>query len=158
VITDDAISRLTNLTDLNIGQTRATPDIPFPEVVRESYHITDRSVSLLTQLRTLGLSSNRNVTNATIWRLTNLTALNLNSNSTVTDEALAGLPNLTSLELYDNSTITLNLLSTLQKLVNYAHWEKLIKERLAGGWQCIKCQYKNSSVLDMCMACGAYKS
>lgn len=100
-ITDAAVSRLSSLTELSIGQNNTL--------------ITDAA---LLHLRVLDLSWNGTITNAAVSSLTNLIELSLMVNSTITGVGLAPLTNLAVLDLRDNTTITA---ADLQPLVSIAN-------------------------------------
>lgn len=67
--------------------------------------ITDRSIKILTNLRTLHLESDANITDESLTALTNLTDLDLSHNKMITNNGLKTLTNLTTLILgYCNIT------------------------------------------------------
>lgn len=90
-ITNEGLSRLTNLTSLILGGNSI---------------ITNDGLSGLTKLTSLSLGYNKTITNEGISKLTNLKSLNLKQNKKITDEGLSNLRVLTRLNLNYNNNIT----------------------------------------------------
>lgn len=129
-ITDDTLSKLTNLTSFAYCGSQ----------------ITDRSISCLTNLKTLALDNNKNITDEGIQKLTNLTALGLDKEEsidgrgfesltklesfhlsyhegwdesfdlTIGKDTFRYLTNITSLDMYANDVIKIGTLAKLPRL------------------------------------------
>lgn len=90
-ISDDALSRLTTLTDLRLSRNRL---------------ITSHGVSRLTSLTRLDLNDNCNIDGPTVASLTRLRHLEINANRRIADAHLRHLTSLTRLDLTNNDLIS----------------------------------------------------
>jgi hypothetical protein len=82
IITDQSISKLTKLTDLNLGMNNK---------------ITDQGISKLTNLTILDLGFNNNISHSIAY-LTNLTKLTLHKHNNINDDIISKLTNLKELD------------------------------------------------------------
>lgn len=96
-VTDDCLSRLTNLRELVLDS-----------VFRADFPMVSTSLQKLTNLTSLSLAANYVVRDEDIESLFNLTSLNIQSNLRITDRALRNLSSLTFLKITKNRSITLS--------------------------------------------------
>ena len=123
-ITDNSIKFLTNLTQLNINNTKITgksikylTNLTHLEMGQTLGTIKDEDLGDLTRLTYLDLSWNENITNKTLYRLTNIRSLVLARNSNITSSSVKSLPNLTMLNISNNDTIHTRTVKKLTNLV-----------------------------------------
>lgn len=74
---------------------------------------------MLTNLKTLSLSSNNVITNNGLSRLVNLKTLDLSSNNTITDDCFQTLTNIKYLDLTDNHSVSNKGISCLRLISLY---------------------------------------
>lgn len=124
-LTDEILSTLTNLTNLEINHTLTVGDVGLCslsssltslEIVNNS-KITDESIKLLTRLKYLWLYDRTVIGDDGISCLKELEYLNLCSQRRITDRGISALQsNLTTLSIYDNDNISDGSVGLLTRL------------------------------------------